>query len=118
MDERRVVPRWKIDQAARILVGRTLEFADGHIDDMSLKGLRLSLAKGLPQERVFRIAFSLTEGVPIGADVRVVWHQDTGERHVYGLAFEMIGDEGREKIYAYLNGRFSRQFMAKWWAGI
>ncbi len=113
MSERRQTPRWHIHKAAQVKVQG--EFVDCVVEDLNLKGLRLSLAQKLPANDRLHITLSFSESLGLDMRVDVPWSQQYGSRYVYGLSFAIIADGDREKIYQYLSHHFPEQFQSKWW---
>ena len=117
MEDRRVIPRWQIGRDARVKIGRAYGFEHCLVEDMNLKGMRLSLNRLMPAEPSIRLELALEEDCQVAVEVRAPWKKEIGGRFIYGLVFTKIRDEDRDQIYQYLSNNFRGQFQEKWWVG-
>ncbi len=117
MEDRRSIPRWRVDQEAKVRVNASPESDDCLIGDLNLKGARVLLNRRLPAGETHHVSLAMTGSCTLEVDVRAPWHQEQGGRHVYGLFFTHIADAEREKIYRYLSGHCARQIRENWWSG-
>ena len=115
MDERRQVPRWQIQQKARVKIGQQGEFVDCVIEDLGFKGLCISLSKQLPPQDQLRVFLDFPEQLHLDVGVSIPWSRQEQGRYVYGMSFNTIMDENKEGIYQYLSHNFPKQFQKKWW---
>lgn len=117
MGERRHIPRWQIRKSAKVKVGPDGDFIDCIIEDVNLKGLQLSVDKQLPTDSRLEMVVALAENFGLDMKVNVPWSRQIGGRYVYGMAFSIIADEDKEKIYQYVSHHFPEQFQKQWWSG-
>lgn len=107
--ERRLIPRWKINTAAKISWDKGVTFVACDITDLNLKGFGLTLTKNLP-DILSELVISVHERFVFHADVSVIWHKEKGGRQAYGVKFTRIRDVDKEKIYQMICQDFPDQF--------
>ena len=116
MDERRQLPRWEINKAAKVWMTQTQGLSNCVVEDMHLKGMRISCDKQVFQQPVVSLSFSIGDNFEsIKIEAQIPWAKEDQDRHVYGLSFTKIGDYDKEKIYQYISTNCSDQFKDKWW---
>jgi hypothetical protein len=117
MDERRQLARWEIKEQAVVWIVQTQELRYGVVDNMHLKGMRLSLNKPLPLHQ--ELSMSLTIGNElsfVNFEARIPWEKQSHGSHVYGLTFTNITDETKKMMYRYINTNCYEQFRNTRWA--
>ena len=118
MDENRQLPRWEIKQEAKVWMPQTQDFSQCVIEDMHLKGMRVSFDKRLPRQDPLPLRMSFAIGdnfAPIKIEARIPWEKEDQGRYVYGLSFSKIADDDKDRIYQYINTNCYDQFKDKWW---
>lgn len=116
MGERRQIPRWQIKKQAKVKVGADGEFIDCVVEDINLKGLQMSVGERLPWNGRLKMVVAFAENLGLDVRVSVPWSQVIDGRYVYGMAFSIIADEDKEKIYQYVSSHSPEQFQKKWWS--
>ncbi len=117
MDERRQLPRWEIKKEAQVWIPLTHGFNHCIVEDMHLKGMRVSFNKQLPHQKNIRMSFSIGDNYDfIKIEAEIPWMKEDQDRYVYGLSFSKIDDVDKDKISQYINTHCYDQFRNKWWA--
>ena len=107
--ERRLIPRWKINTAAKVSWDKEATFIACSITDLNLKGFGLTLIKNLPDTSL-ELIISVHERFVFRADASVIWHKEKEGKHAYGVKFTRIRDVDKEKIYQMIRQDFPDQF--------
>jgi len=82
---------------------QTQDLNDCRIEDMNLKGMRVSFDKQLPPQEPITMSFTLKDHVDfINAEARVPWCKEVQGRYVYGLSFSNISDDDKDTIYWHM----------------
>ena len=116
MDEHRQLPRWEIKKEAKVWMPQMQGASQCVIEDMHLKGMRVSFDKPLFQPQPLRMSFSLGEDLcPIKIEAQVPWEKRDNGRYVYGLSFSNITDKDKDRIYQYISTNCYDQFKKRWW---
>ena len=116
MDERRQLPRWEIKKEAKVWMPQMQEISHCIIEDMHLKGMRVSFDKRLPRQEPLRMSFAIGNNfIPIKIEARIPWEKEDQGRYVYGLSFSKINENDKDRIYRYINTHCYDQFKNKWW---
>jgi hypothetical protein len=117
MDERRELPRWEIKKEAKVWIPLLQGFSHCTIEDLHLKGMCMSLNKKLPEEKSIRMSFTIGDNYDfIKVEAQMPWVKEYRDRYVYGLCFNKIADEDKDKIFLYINNNCYDQFRSRWWA--
>ena len=117
MDERRQLPRWKIKKEAKVWMPQTQDFSYCIIEDMHLKGMRVSFDKPLLRsEASLRMSVAIGDDVdPIKIEAQIPGEKEDQGRYVYGLSFSEVNEIDKDRIYQYINANCFDQFRNKWW---
>lgn len=117
MEEQRELPRWEIKKEAKVWMQGIQDCSHCIIEDMHLKGMRVSLNSPLPQQGPVRMSFAIGDNFdPIAIEAQIPWTKEDQGRYVYGLSFSKINDEDKDRIFQYINTNCYDQFRKKWWA--
>jgi len=117
MDELRQLPRWEIKKEAKVWMPQMQEFCHGFVEDMHLKGMRVSFNKRLPQQQAVKMSFAMGDNFDfIKFEAQMPWVKEEQGRYVYGLSFSYIDDDNKDRISKYLNAFCFDQFRKNWWA--
>jgi c-di-GMP-binding flagellar brake protein YcgR len=117
MDERRQLPRWELGKEAGFWLTQRQEFRLCVIEDLNLKGMRVSFDKQLPLEQPVRVSLGLDDKSDLmKLEVDVPWVRPDKERYVYGISFNRIAETDKERLYQYISNNCSKQIKEKWWA--
>ncbi len=117
MDDRRELPRWEIKKEAKAWIPLTQGFSHCVIEDMHLKGMRVSFNTRLPELKTVRMSFTLEDDFEfIKIEAQIPWMKEYQGRYVYGLEFSRIADEDKDRISQYISTNCFDQFKNKWWA--
>ena len=114
MDERRQLPRWEVKKEVKVWMPQTQDFSHGILEDINLKGMCLSFSKRIPDENPLRMSFAIAEDM-IKIEAQVPWAKQEDGRYVYGLLFNKIAEDDKDKIYQYITDNCYDQFKNKWW---
>lgn len=120
MEERRRNGRWQINQEARVsLLGETPLSLDCVINDITFRGVKVSLNQKLPETAALNINIDLPGGTSLNAlEAETVWYQEMRGRHTYGFRFRRIMDADKGKIYAFVYKNFPQEITQCWWRGM
>jgi c-di-GMP-binding flagellar brake protein YcgR len=117
MQERRQIPRWQLSRQARIRLEDGGREIDGVLEDIALKGMKLSLADPLPAAPSIRLSVMVARDLDLELEVSVAWSRSLDGRHVYGMRFERIKDRDKDGIFDYVRTHCARQVQEHMWAG-
>ena len=116
MDERRQLPRWEIKKEAKVWMPQTQGFSHCMIEDMHLKGMRVSFNRRLAGQGPISLSFAIGDNFDlIKIEAEIPWDKEEQGRYVYGLSFSKITDKDKERLYQYINANCFDQFKKKWW---
>lgn len=117
MDERRIMPRWQINQEAELTVENGLRSIPCVVEDISSAGICLSLKRNLFDDVFsnFKLALGVNFELDVGA--QVAWRDQTLEKNIYGLSFNRIEDSARNRIGEYIKENFPNLLVKQWWKG-
>jgi hypothetical protein len=117
MSERRQLPRWQVKRDAEVWLPQMQEFSHCIIEDLNLKGMRVSFNKRLPEDQNLKMSLSF-EGKSeyMKLEVNLPWIKEDHGQYVYGMSFNNIMDSDRERVYQYIIRHCSQQLLDKWWA--
>jgi c-di-GMP-binding flagellar brake protein YcgR len=121
MQERRQYNRWQINQEAQLKSEELPITIPCVIDDISMKGMRISSAKSLLPETLSRtsvpLSVTLSDGPEFKVGARIAWNERAEGANIYGLNFVQIEDPDKEAIYHYIKNNFPKEFRKYWWQG-
>ena len=116
MDERRQLPRWEIKKEAKVWMPQTQGFSYCIVEDMHLKGMRVSFNKKLPRQGLMSMSFTIGDNSDlIKIEAETPWNKEDQGRYVYGLSFTKIADNDKDRIGQYITANCYDQFKDKWW---
>ena len=91
MNERRQVPRWKIKKEAKVWLPHGRGSAQCIVEDMHIKGMRVSFDKKLPPQQTIRMSFSIGDSFDyIKVKAQTSWVKEENGRYIYGLSFSAM----------------------------
>ncbi len=117
MDNRRRFARWQIDRQVKVKLEDAEAFVDCTVNDISFKGLKVSLGPRLHPDTFLRLNLILGEEVTLEVEVWVVWHRTVDGHNQYGFYFSRIKDPDKEKIYQFIRKFYPQQLARQWWVG-
>ena len=117
MDERRIKPRWQINQGAEITFENGVRPIPCIVEDISHGGMRISLRRNLFDDVFSNFQLTFTEDFQLNLGAQVVWRQDRFERNVYGLSFSQIDESAKNELDQYINNNFHGLIVKHWWEG-
>jgi len=117
MDERRIKPRWQINQGAELTVENGVHPIPCVVEDISQGGMRISLRRNLFDDVFSNFKLALAEDFELSLGAQVVWRQEQQERSIYGLAFNSVDKSVKESIDQYINKNFHSLIVKHWWEG-
>lgn len=118
MDEQkpRQLPRFDTKRKVKVLMPDAEDIDSCVIEDLHLKGMRVSFSKQLPQEKPVKMSFTVSDYYdPIKIEAKILWEKEDQGRYIYGLEFIKIADPDKERIYKYLATVHYDQYKDKWW---
>jgi len=118
MDERRIKPRWQINQGAELTFENGVRPVSCVVEDISLEGMRVSSNKNLFDEAFANFKLTLSEDFEFSAGANVSWHDAMYERNIYGLSFNRVAGETKNKISEYVKNNFHSELVKQWWKGV
>lgn len=116
MDERRIKPRWLINQRAELTVENGVRAIPCLVEDISQGGARISLNRELFNEVFSNFKLAFADDFELNLAAQVVRRERQYEKNIYALSFNEISDSQREKIDRYAQGNFPEQRAKHWWA--
>ena len=117
MEEQRELPRWQINKKERVWMPQTQGFVRCIIEDMHLKGMRVSFNKPLPRQESVGMSFAIGDGFDfIKIEAKIPWSKEDQGRYVYGLLFSKVDDSNKDRLSQYMITNADDQFKNKWWA--
>jgi c-di-GMP-binding flagellar brake protein YcgR len=121
MDERRCVPRWTVNREAQLQVEDHPNLIRCVVEDISTKGMRLTLGRYLFPEAFSNITVALGDALNFNVNAHVAWQEKVDCYSTYGLQFSNIDDEQRSKLEHFIDANFSdkekEESNGKWWRG-
>jgi hypothetical protein len=117
MLERRIKPRWQIDQDAELMVENGVKPIPCVVEDLSFGGLRICLRRKLFDDVFSNFKLSLAGDLELNLNAQVVWREDEEGRNTYGLAFELAGEAVKTRIDQYLKKNFPDLLIKHLWKG-
>lgn len=114
MTELRAVPRWDVKKNIGVRMNEEQDCMECFLEDLSLKGMRISFQSPLPIKRFIRMSLILNdrEEISIVADIR--WCHIEEDKHTYGVFFQQIESKHQDRIYQFLYHNFSEQWHHRW----
>ncbi len=115
MDERRIKPRWLINQRAELTVENGVRAIPCFVEDISQGGMRVSLMRNLFDDVFSNFKLSLAEDFELNVGAQVVRREQQYERNIYALSFNRIDNSAKEEIGQYVKKNFPDQIIKHWW---
>lgn len=98
---RRKFIRWDLKHEVNLKIGAG-EPTSCQVHNISLKGVEVTLARELAQDRSNKLQLYFDDGHPVSAEGWVMWHRRVDGLNVYGLYFTRISDTDKEKLYEFV----------------
>ena len=112
---RRRFLRWQVSYPAKLTVDDEAVAVSCQVEDVSLKGLCLSLGVRLKENKSLRLRFEFADDLVFNAVGLVSWHIKNGEEHSYGVYFERVADKEKDKLYTFVRRYFPEELKRRWW---
>jgi hypothetical protein len=107
--------RWRLNAQARIFVNGAEQGMRGVVHDISFKGMSISIPAELATTSLHRIKAVLDKGLVCYASCGVVWEKHDDGAHCYGLYFERLPDQEKDRIYEYVRQHAGDQINRVRW---
>jgi hypothetical protein len=118
MEDRRSITRWRIGRQIKVKLEGAESFIDCFLQDINLKGARVSLGLPLLQKDAFsKVFFLLSADFTLRVEIWVAWQKNVEGKNQYGIYFSKIKDADKERIYKLLRNQIPRQLNQRWWQG-
>lgn len=117
MDERRVTPRWQINQQAELTVENGVKPIPCVVEDISYRGMRICLKRNLFDDVFSNFRLALGAGFEFDLNASVAWRTQTDEQNIYGLSFNRIEDSLKHRIWDHIKNNFPNLLAKHWWEG-
>jgi len=117
VDERRIKPRWQINQGAELTVENGVRAIPCVVEDISQGGMCISLRRNLFDDVFSNFKLALAEDFELNVGAQVVWRQEQFERNIYGLEFNRIDKSAKDELDQYINKNFHDLIVKHWWEG-
>lgn len=117
MDERRLKPRWEINQAAELTVENGFNAIPCLVKDISLEGMCISLKRNLFNDVFSNFKLVLEEDFEFNLNAHVAWRDQVHERNIYGLSFSGAKESLRSRLIEYIKKNFPDLLVKQWWRG-
>jgi len=115
MDERRIKPRWLINQRAELSVENGVRAIPCFVEDISQGGMRISLKRYLFDDVFTNFKLALSDDLQLNVGALVVRREQQYERNIYALSFNRIEKSVKEEIDQYVKKNFPEQIVKHWW---
>jgi len=115
MDERRIKPRWQINQGAELTFENGVHPIPCVVEDISHTGMRVSLRRNLFDDVFSNFKLNIAQDLELTMEAQVVWREERFERNVYGLAFSRQDKAVQENLDRYINSNFHSLIVKHWW---
>ncbi len=116
MSELRQIPRWQIGERAKVTLKEHEWEGKCLLEDLNLKGFKISSKEKLPADTVFEINLDLKSYLILDAIVKVCWKMEREGRYHYGMEFLRIKDQDKQDISQYLFKNHAEQVKNIWWS--
>lgn len=117
MDERRIMPRWQINQKAELTVENGIKAIPCVVEDISHSGMCISLKRNLFSDVFSNFKLALSADFEFDVNAQVAWRQEQFERNIYGLSFNRVDKSAKDEIDQYINKNFHGLVVKHWWKG-
>jgi len=117
MNERRIKPRWQINQGAELTFENGVHPIRCVVEDISAGGMCISLRRDLFVDVFSNFKLTLMQDLELEIGAQVVWRQEQFERNLYGLAFNRIDKTAQENLKNYIDTNFHGLIVKHWWEG-
>jgi len=118
MDERRIAPRWQINQEAGLTVDGGVKSIPCLVEDISTRGMRISMRRNLFPEVFSNFSLALSENFTLNLNAQVVWQNQGEERNIFGLVFNRAEESLKLRIHEYVKNSFPEIMAKQWWGGM
>jgi hypothetical protein len=115
MEVRRRFARWKINVSAKMKLAGAEKFVNCHIEDISMRGVKISLPLKLPDDKFVKLTLALSDTFMLNIEAWVGWHKSANGVNTYGLYFTRIAESDKEKIFRYFNANKRDGLEKAWW---
>ncbi|MDD5108541.1 MAG: PilZ domain-containing protein [Candidatus Omnitrophica bacterium] len=118
MDERRIEPRWQINQEAELTVENGVRAIPCVVEDISPTGVCVSLKRNLFDDVFLNFKLALAQDFELDIGAHVAWRDQSYEKNIYGLSFNRIDDSVKSRIGEYVKKNFPGLLVKQWWKGV
>ncbi|MBM3244139.1 MAG: PilZ domain-containing protein [Candidatus Omnitrophica bacterium] len=115
MQERRMYPRVAVNKEASFYIENRLSPIPCRVEDISLGGLKVSMHKSLLPEVFSNISLSIPDVFDFNAGTQVAWQDEYEGRCTYGLIFNRLGDDDKDRISGYIQDNSFKGLKEHWW---
>lgn len=115
MNEKRVEPRWQINQEAGLTVDGGVMPIPCLVEDISTRGMRISMRKNLFPEVFSNFSLVLSDNFSLNLNAQVVWQNQGEGRNIFGLVFNRTEESLKFKIGEYVKNSFPAIMTKQWW---
>ncbi|HNW40142.1 MAG TPA: PilZ domain-containing protein [Candidatus Omnitrophota bacterium] len=117
MDERRIKPRWQINQGAELTFENGVHAIPCVVEDISQSGMRVALRRNLFDDVFSNFKLAFTNDFELNLGAQVVWREEKFEKNIYGLVFNRIDKMALEGLDQYIENNFHDLVVKHWWEG-
>jgi len=115
---RRGIPRWQVNQQAKIKIGENPDFVACQIRDLNLKGIQVALEEKLGEDKFLKLSLILSSEFSLSdIEAWVAWHKVLEGINIYGLYFNKLKGSDKEQIYKFTYKYCSQEVKKQWWKG-
>ena len=118
MEEHRCVARWQINNRAELTVEDGVKPIACVVEDISARGMRITLEKNLFPEVFANFNLALSDDFEFNAGAQVAWAEKVYEKNVYGLVFNRLEESAKSRIAQYVQDNFPAEMTKYVWNGI
>jgi len=103
MHDLRDYVRWKVNKLIKIRLNQEAGEFNCLVKDINLKGMQLMLKEDLVSDSRLMMEIIFTEVIRINVECWVVWQKDECGFNVYGVNFNKLTYEDKQKIHKFTN---------------
>ncbi|MDD3087905.1 MAG: PilZ domain-containing protein [Candidatus Omnitrophica bacterium] len=118
MEERRIYPRMRVGREAAVTIENRVSPLLCTVEDISLSGVRLTMAKNLLSEVFSNISLAISDALSVDLGAHVAWQSEYEGKNTYGLHFNRINDSDRDKLAEYIRDNSFKELREQWWKGL
>ncbi len=113
----RSCPRWKVNAQVKVKIGDSLTPVPATIIDINFKGAKLLMRQLLKPDSSIPLFVILPDDSSLNLEVWIAWHKNFENQHIYGVYFNKIKEEDKQKISDFFRGSSGKNPNDVWGNG-